>query len=183
MEVERLPGGERLINMERAGVFLLPPLNLHPITSSVLSASSKGKKEEEVDLNFLQDHIWWRLWILCPPPICVKHHVSYNSRGFQSFGGQPWVGATATGSIVFPGSVPSHSTSSVFLFWGCCWLFSDMLFSRPGSSVHGIFQARILEWVAISFSRGSSWPRDWTRVSCTAGRSKCLSIFINFFHK
>ena len=57
MEVERLPGGERLINMERAGVFLLPPLNLHPITSSVLSASSKGKKEEEVDLNFLQDHI------------------------------------------------------------------------------------------------------------------------------
>ena len=34
--------------------------------------------------------------------------------------------------------------------------------SLPGSSVHGISQARILEWVAISFSRGSSWPRDWT---------------------
>ena len=33
----------------------------------------------------------------------------------------------------------------------------------PGSSVHGISQARILRWVAISFSRGSSWPRDWTR--------------------
>ena len=42
--------------------------------------------------------------------------------------------------------------------------------SLPGSSVHGIFQARILEWVAISFLRGSSWPRDWTWVSCTAGR-------------
>jgi len=39
-----------------------------------------------------------------------------------------------------------------------------------GSSVHGILQARILEWVAISFSRGSSWPRDCTPVSCTAGR-------------
>ena len=38
----------------------------------------------------------------------------------------------------------------------------------PGSSVHGILWARILEWVAISFSRGSSWPRDWTRVSCVA---------------
>ena len=37
--------------------------------------------------------------------------------------------------------------------------------SPPGSSVHGIFQARILEWVAISFSRGSSWPRDWAHVS------------------
>ena len=42
--------------------------------------------------------------------------------------------------------------------------------SPPGSSVHEIFQARILEWVAISFSRGSSQPRDQTQVSCTAGR-------------
>ena len=40
----------------------------------------------------------------------------------------------------------------------------------PGSSVHGIFQARILKWVAISFSRGSSQPRDWTHISHTAGR-------------
>ena len=38
------------------------------------------------------------------------------------------------------------------------------------SSVHGILQARILEWVAISFSRGSSWPRDGTQLSNTAGR-------------
>ena len=36
----------------------------------------------------------------------------------------------------------------------------------PGSSVHGIFQARILEWAVISSFRGSSWPRDWTCVSC-----------------
>ena len=39
--------------------------------------------------------------------------------------------------------------------------------SLPNFSVHGIFQARVLEWVAISFSRGSSWPRDWTQVSYT----------------
>ena len=39
-----------------------------------------------------------------------------------------------------------------------------------GSSAHGILQARILEWVAIPFSRGSSWPRDGTQVSCIAGR-------------
>jgi len=38
--------------------------------------------------------------------------------------------------------------------------------SPPGSSVHGILQARILEWVAISFSRGSSPPRDQTHISC-----------------
>ena len=40
----------------------------------------------------------------------------------------------------------------------------------PGSSVHGILQARILEQVAMPFSRGSSWHRDQTQVSCTAGR-------------
>ena len=42
--------------------------------------------------------------------------------------------------------------------------------SLPCSSVHGIFQARILEWVAISFSRRSSRCRDWTWVSCIVGR-------------
>ena len=41
--------------------------------------------------------------------------------------------------------------------------------SRPDSSVHGILQARILEWVAIPFSRISSQPRDWAWVSCIAG--------------
>ena len=42
--------------------------------------------------------------------------------------------------------------------------------SPSGSSIHGILQARILEWVAISLSRGSSRPRDWTQVSHVAGR-------------
>ena len=42
--------------------------------------------------------------------------------------------------------------------------------SPPGSLVHGILQARILEWVAIPFSRGSSWPRDQTQVSNIASR-------------
>ena len=41
--------------------------------------------------------------------------------------------------------------------------------SLPGASVWGILQARILEWAAISSSRGSSRPRDWTCVSCIAG--------------
>ena len=42
--------------------------------------------------------------------------------------------------------------------------------SPSGSSVHGIFQARLLEWVAISFSRRSFRPRDWTQVSHIVGR-------------
>ena len=58
-----------------------------------------------------------------------------------------------------------------------CWLWLSrsvvsysvrpMDCSPPGSSVHGILQARIPQWVTISFSRGSSWPRDRTHVSCT----------------
>ena len=48
----------------------------------------------------------------------------------------------------------------------CLTLCNPMDCSQPGSSVHGILQARILERVAIPFSRGSSWPRGWTCVSC-----------------
>ena len=61
-----------------------------------------------------------------------------------------------------------------FWWWFSHWVVSDswdpMDCSLSGSSIHGILQARILEWVAISFSRGSSQSRNWTRVSCIAGR-------------
>ena len=50
--------------------------------------------------------------------------------------------------------------------WSCPILCDPMDYRSPGSSVHGIFQARTLKWVAISFSRGSSQLRDWTCVSC-----------------
>ena len=52
----------------------------------------------------------------------------------------------------------------------CPTLCDTMDCSLPGSSVHGILQARILEWIAMLSARGPSWPRDWTPVSCTAGR-------------
>ena len=52
----------------------------------------------------------------------------------------------------------------------CLTLCDPMDCGLPGSSIHGILQARVLEWVAISFSRRSSQPRDQTRVSRIAGR-------------
>ena len=52
----------------------------------------------------------------------------------------------------------------------CPTLGDPMGYGLPHSSVHGIFQARVLEWVAISFSRGSFQPRDWTQVSWIVGR-------------
>ena len=56
----------------------------------------------------------------------------------------------------------------------CPTLFDPMDCNLPGS-IHGIFQVRILEWVAIAFSSVSSWPRDRTQVSRIAGR--CFTIW------
>ena len=71
----------------------------------------------------------------------------------------------------------------------CLTLCHPMDCSLPGSSVHRILQERILEWVAISFSRGSSWPRDQTWISCIEGRfltfwttrEACVSTGLLFF--
>ena len=62
-----------------------------------------------------------------------------------------------------PSELPGKPKSEVTQL--CLTLYDFMDCSLPGSSVHGIFQARILEWVAISFSRESSQPRDQTQVS------------------
>ena len=84
------------------------------------------------------------------------------------------------GILPDPGIKPRSPTSACRFFTtvppesevaqSCLTLCDPMDCSLPISSVHGIFQARILEWVAISFSRGSSQPRDRTWVSCIAGR-------------
>ena len=85
---------------------------------------------------------------------------------------QDWYDVSRTISSLLPssGGIKSFlwrlwkSLSHVWLFW------PHGLYSPSSSSVHGILQARILEWVAIPFSRGSSWPRDRTWVSHLAGR-------------
>ena len=63
---------------------------------------------------------------------------------------------------------PLHNT--VCIHCVCLTLCDPVDCSPPSSSVHRILQARILEWVAIPFSRGSSWSRGWIHVSCSAGR-------------
>ena len=79
------------------------------------------------------------------------------------------------------GNFGGYSPKPTFLGWrswrseyilllgrfSCVWLFATpMGCSLPGSSVHGILQARILDWVAMPSSSGSSWPRDRTGVHC-----------------
>ena len=95
-----------------------------------------------------------------------------QSMGFQGVG-HDWATNTFTFNI--------HTYIHTYLIHICtymCVLSPSAVFDSmqphgpPGSSVHGISQARILEWVAISFSRGSFWPRDPTCISCIscAGR-------------
>ena len=77
-----------------------------------------------------------------------------------------------------------HTVCSVAMFKNVnCSVVSDFLrprgLSPPGSSVHGILQARILEWVAIPFSRGSSWLWGQTWVSCIADRF--LTFWATFY--
>ena len=58
----------------------------------------------------------------------------------------------------------------VLVIQSCPTIWDPMGYSLPGFPVHGILQARTLEWVAISFSKGSSWPRDPALVSHIKGR-------------
>ena len=61
--------------------------------------------------------------------------------------------------------ISSWTNGMLLPLQSCPTLCDPMDCSLSGSSIHGIFQARVLEWVAISFSRGSSWPRYQTQVS------------------
>ena len=84
-------------------------------------------------------------------------------------GGLPWLPTIA---LPAPASCLLPFTLCCFCLVTklCLVLCNPMDCSLPGSSVHGISQTRILECVAISFSRGSSQPRHQTHISCIAGR-------------
>ena len=107
----------------------------------------------------------WQLHILQVKSPCIRSRTERGRNGIPTQ--QPVV---STAMLLCNG----RGIAARFLF-GCCGLVAQscltlhdpMDCSPPGSSVHGISQARILEWVAIPFSRGSSGPRDRTRVSCS----------------
>ena len=122
----------------------------------------------------------------CFPSICIQQNAlflwntpcpklwpSFITLLIHSPLGQDW------GSLQFLGVV----LTQILMFGAGCGLVTQlgpalcnlMDCSPPGSSVHGISQARLLEWVGISLSRKSSRSRDWTWISCIAG-----GFFINW---
>ena len=124
---------------------------------------------------------------LCDPMDCSLPGSS--SMGFSKQ--EYWSGlpCPSPGDLPDPGIEPESSAapalqadSLLLSHWvsevtqSCLTLCNPMDCSNlPCSSVHGIFQARVLEWVAISFSRGSSRPRGWTQVFHVVGR--CFTIW------
>ena len=101
--------------------------------------------------------------------------------GLQSMGslgvGHDWVSNTLrqTQLYLLSQCFSKVSELQVLVTQLCLTVCDPMDYSPPGFSVHGILQARILEWVAIPFSRGSSLCRDQTQVSCIAGR--CFTVW------
>ena len=73
---------------------------------------------------------------------------------------------TKSNNTAYCKRLSGDSVKSVLVSQSCLTLCNPMDGSPPGSSVHGILQARILERAVISFSRGSSWPRDQSHISC-----------------
>ena len=119
----------------------------------------------------------------CVMPWTVAHKVPLFTRfsrqeywgGFQFSppGNYPNYGIKSKFPALQADSLPSEPPGKptiVFVTQACPTLCNPRDYSLPYSSVHEILPARILEWVAIPFSRASSQPRDQTRVSCTAGR-------------
>ena len=75
-------------------------------------------------------------------------------------------------SFFLPTPDPTPGGSGGGLAAQSCWTLCNLVdYNLPGSSVHRIFQARILEWAAICFSRVTSQPRDRTRISCVQADS------------
>ena len=97
----------------------------------------------------------------------ICSHLTLTVRGVRG----------CSSSMSSEASFPGNSMNKIdFNCVHACVLSSSVMcdswqpkdYSSPGSSVHGILQARIMEWVAISSSRGLSWPRDQTRISCVS---------------
>ena len=103
----------------------------------------------------------------------MQHELEINTLGFIWSQLLPWNNLAQWLSIFSVHQnhlVPHPEFHKMLVAQLCLTLCGPMDCNQPGSSVHGISQARVLEWVAIPFARGSSQPRNWTQVSCIAGR-------------
>ena len=135
-------------------IFLLPEFLLFK------NSQALGFKYAIQFWKYICNSVFLFVFISISLPFCSCRGVSWKA--IRPFGG--------TGEVEV----------SVFQSWQTLCNLMDC--GPPGSSVHGILQARILEWVAILSSRGSSWPRDQTQISCIC-LLHCRWIFYLLSHQ
>ena len=136
--------------------------------AGTLPSEPPGKLFPEMEIT----QISWKLQNLCLPYFaffCLPSGTFYLCFLFSTYFAKPTV--TFSCSVDQCEWISGLGSQS---FQSCLTLYSPMDCNPPGSSVHGIFPARLLEWVAMPSSKGSSWSRDRTLLSCIAGR-----FFIN----
>ena len=109
------------------------------------------------------------IWSLVPQPFLKPAWTSGSSR-FMYCWSLAWRILSVTLLVWEISAIVRSSWCHCEVAQSCLTLCDPMDCSLPGSSLLGILQARVLEWVAISFSRESSQPRDQTRISCIPGR-------------
>ena len=124
----------------------------------------------------------WTVAYQAPPSMRFSRQEYWSGLPFPAPGELPDPGIEPGSPALQVDSSPTELTGEPYRVIGkllntdckvaqtCLTLRDPMDCSPPGSSFHGIFQARILEWVAISLFRGSSWSRTWTQFSHIAGR-------------
>ena len=150
---------------------------IQSVVSSSFAAPRTIACQAHLSMGFSKQEYWSGL--PCPPPEFLLHSkvnqlfvcIYPLSFGFPFHLGHH----RALGRI--PSAIQQVLASYLFymcmcakLLQSCLTLCDPMDCSPPGPNVHGVFQARILKWVAMPFSRGSSWSRDRTQISCTGGR-------------
>ena len=109
----------------------------------------------------------WTVAYKALPSVGFSRQEYWSGLPFPSPGDLPDPGIEPRSPALQADALPSKPPGKPYVMSDSC---DPMNGSLLGSSVHGILQKRILRWVAISFSRGTSLPRKWTQVSCTAGR-------------
>ena len=148
---------------------LPPPASISCCILNMIFVSYFPKKREVIEreilwsIDTMYDHLLAFLPTKCPPWMTGKRSA-YSLHLYLCYCSD--LSQIPQQMIIYSFDWRAALSIHSLVTQSCPTLCSPMDCSLPGSSVHGIHQGRILERVAISFSRGSSWPRDETHISC-----------------
>ena len=152
---------------------VLPASGSFPVSQLFASGGQSiraSASEQSFEWIFKPDFLYdWLIWSPCSPKDSQEASPTSQFKSTNSSVLCFLYGPTLTSTHDY-GKNHSFDSLSLLSYSVMSDSCDPMDCSLPGSSVHGILQARILEWVAILFSRVSSWPRYWTQVSCIADR-------------